>query len=194
MNEVWRKKFNTEANFKTSESRAALKRMIELRPERNTSLIDITVYSDDKAEAALIANTVAEVYEQYRLENRKKLTSGGIEAFKQEVAEQDKLIKDKASLVDELRVKYDVTDTDPQSSAPGTTLGPMNVLHYDSVKIDNEGQYVKEKTMVDELKKLPPEKLRQALPTTKPRHHSWNIIAGFDCRGNQTCHPEKRFG
>ena len=63
-------KFNIESKFKTSDSRATLKRMIELRPSRNTSLIDITVYSDDKAEAATIANAIAEVYTDYRLTER----------------------------------------------------------------------------------------------------------------------------
>ncbi len=165
LNEAWRKKFNTEANFKTSESRSALKRMIELRPERNTSLIDITVYSDDKNEAATIANAVADTYFQYRLEQRKKLTTGGIDAFKKEVKAQDEEIAKSAEAVDEMRKKYDVSDTDPQSSGPGTTLGPVNVMHINSERIETEASYIKDKTMVDELKSLSPEKLRQALPT-----------------------------
>ena len=73
LNEVWRRKYNNEGTrFKTSESRQALKRMIELRPSRNTSLIDITVYSDDKNEAAQIANGIAEVYHDYRLQERRR--------------------------------------------------------------------------------------------------------------------------
>ena len=40
--------------------------MLELTPERNTSLIDIRIYSDDPNEAARIAEAVAETYKQYR--------------------------------------------------------------------------------------------------------------------------------
>ena len=71
LNEKWRKKYNYEGKFKTSETRAALKRMIELRPVRNTSLIEITVYSDDKNEAAQIANSIATVYTDYRINDRR---------------------------------------------------------------------------------------------------------------------------
>ena len=66
LNEVWGKKFNFP-QFKTSDSRLALRHMIGLHPSRNTSLIDITVYSDDKQEASTIANEIAEVYKDYRL-------------------------------------------------------------------------------------------------------------------------------
>src|SRR6266480_1807768 len=48
---------------------------------RNTSLIDITVYSDDKTEAAQIANTIADAYHDYRAKVRLELTLGGIKAF-----------------------------------------------------------------------------------------------------------------
>src|SRR5689334_15330686 len=51
LNRIWAVKLGQEGKLKTSESRALLKRQIELRPERNTSLIDIRVYSDNKDEA-----------------------------------------------------------------------------------------------------------------------------------------------
>ena len=103
LNEVWQKKYNYDGKFKTSDSRAALRRMIELRPARNTSLIDITVYSDDKNEAAKIANTIAEVYHDYRQSQRLKLSTGGIEAFKKELEEQDRKVTEKENEVDKLR-------------------------------------------------------------------------------------------
>ena len=63
-----------------------LKHMIELRPARNTSLIDITVYSDDKEEAKRIANAIAEVYADYRRKQRQDVIEGGLTAFKKELA------------------------------------------------------------------------------------------------------------
>src|SRR5262249_34990608 len=66
LNTKWQAKFNAPTKLKSSESREYLRHMIDLRPARNTSLIDITVYSDDKNEAKDIANTIAEVYQEYR--------------------------------------------------------------------------------------------------------------------------------
>src|ERR1700722_6162375 len=53
LNAVWAAKYNSP-KLKNSESRALLKGKIELRPARNTSLIDITVYDDEKEEAKKI--------------------------------------------------------------------------------------------------------------------------------------------
>ncbi len=83
LNVAWAKKFGLPANLKYSESRALLKSMIELRPARNTSLIDITVYSGDKLEAARIANAVADAYLAYRWELREKLRAGSADRYKQ---------------------------------------------------------------------------------------------------------------
>ena len=84
LSEKWRKKYNMGGKLKTSEIRNLLKRMIEVRPARNTSLIDITVYSDDKSEAAQIANTVVEVYRAYREKFRQDLTLRAIHDVKEE--------------------------------------------------------------------------------------------------------------
>lgn len=73
LNEVWRRKYNFEGKFKTAETRAALKHMLELRQVTNTSLADIIVYSDDKQEAARLANTIAETYQYYREDARNLL-------------------------------------------------------------------------------------------------------------------------
>jgi succinoglycan biosynthesis transport protein ExoP len=168
LNEVWRRKYNFEGKFKTSETRAALKRMIELRPSRNTSLIDITVYSDDKTEAANIANAIADVYQEYRKNVRLELTLGGIHAFEKEMAGQDQKVKEQEEKVDKLRKDLNIIDMDPQSSGPGGSIEPINVQHYNSLKIEAETAYVREEKMLNKLKELSPEALRQAIPTVAP--------------------------
>ena len=128
LNSRWQAKFNSSTKLKNAESRELLRRMVDLRPARNTSLIDITVFSDDKGEAKDIANTIAEVYQEYRKRQREDLIEGGMKAFKHELDEQGVLVKKQEDLVDELRAKYNVVDTDPQSTQPGSSLGPVNVL------------------------------------------------------------------
>jgi len=66
LNVAWGKKYYAGQTLKTTESMEILKGRINLMPVRNTKLISITVYSDDKKEAARIANAVAESYRDYR--------------------------------------------------------------------------------------------------------------------------------
>src|SRR5215469_17722693 len=47
LNQKWGKKYNGGQRFTTTETMGLLKRQIDLRPVRNTSLIEIRVYSDN---------------------------------------------------------------------------------------------------------------------------------------------------
>lgn len=168
LNRVWQRKYGSANPFKTAESRMALKRMIDLRPSRNTMIIDITVFSDNKQEAADIANAIAEVYQQYRKDQRVELTLHGIQAFEQEMEVQNTKVAEQEKKVDDLRKQLNIIDTDPQSVNPGSSLDPINVQHYDSLKIEAQTQFVREETMLKTLQGLSPEELRQAIPTAAP--------------------------
>src|SRR5205823_11334773 len=67
LNKEWGKKYAGGDTLKTTETISILKGRIDLRPVRNTSLIEIRVYSEKPEEAATIANKVAEVYQKFRL-------------------------------------------------------------------------------------------------------------------------------
>jgi len=70
LNAMWGKKYNNGAPLKTSNTLEILQKRITLTPIRNTKLVSITVYSDDKKEAAQIANAIAESYRDYRIKFR----------------------------------------------------------------------------------------------------------------------------
>ena len=84
------------------------------------------------------------------------------------MVQQDQKVKEKEEEVDALRKKYNVVDTDPQATGPTGYLGPMDVIHYNQIRIDAESQFVREDKLVSELKKLSPEQLKQAIPTAAP--------------------------
>src|SRR5712672_880973 len=83
LNDEWGKKYNAGQPLKTHESVARLKAMMDLQPERNTSFIDVKVYSEKPEEASGLANAVATAYQLYRLEVRKQLSLGGIKALEE---------------------------------------------------------------------------------------------------------------
>jgi len=79
LNEKWGTKFRNVKNLKTDESIDLLKHFITLRPIRNTSLIEICVYSDQPEEAALLANALAEAYRENRLGRNDEKMAGMVE-------------------------------------------------------------------------------------------------------------------
>ncbi|MCX6921916.1 MAG: hypothetical protein NT154_01665, partial [Verrucomicrobia bacterium] len=66
LNHAWGKKYAGGSSLKTSESLALLKARLEIRPVRATDLIEIRAFSHDPAEAAKLANAIADTYREYR--------------------------------------------------------------------------------------------------------------------------------
>jgi len=67
LNEVWARKIGAEGRLKTDETTELLKRLITVRPVRNTTLIEIRAFSEEPDEAAKLANTIAEVFREFTL-------------------------------------------------------------------------------------------------------------------------------
>jgi len=65
LNSVWGRKYQNGERLKTSETIALLKSRLALRPVRGTSLVQIRAFSEDRAEAANIANAIAQAYTDY---------------------------------------------------------------------------------------------------------------------------------
>ncbi len=168
LNEKWAKRYNAEGKLKTDETLLLLKRHIEVRQSRNTSLIEIRVLSETPQEAADIANEIALVYQQYRLEERLKLTGGGIVALQRKWDEQDQKVKLMEIEVDRLRKELSISDADAAGTAPSATLEPEVLRRYQAYLIEGKYKYTEEATILEGLKKLSPAELRQAIPVTAP--------------------------
>jgi len=70
LNEKWGKKYNNGVALKTAITLQILQPRLALQPVRNTELINVTVYSEDRNEAAQIANAIAQSYQDYRIESQ----------------------------------------------------------------------------------------------------------------------------
>jgi capsular polysaccharide biosynthesis protein len=66
LNVKWGEKYNGNVPLKTENTMLLVRQRMSLVPERNTNVIDITVYSEDRNEAAQIANAIAGSYCEYR--------------------------------------------------------------------------------------------------------------------------------
>jgi len=168
LNVVWGKKYNGGVPLDTSVTMTMLKGRMSLDPVRNTKLIEITVYDEDRNEAAQIANAIVDVYRDYRLNQRKEQTLRGIKALEDQFTEDEQKIDVVQSNVDYLRNELHIHDYDPNSTSPSPTLPAEQLRNYNSLMIEGQANYTKLNTLLSELQPLSPEKLREVLPTIYP--------------------------
>ena len=98
---LWSKKNGGEKLTK-NEAISLLKKRLDLKPVNNTKLIEIGATSGNPDEAATLANAVAKAYKDYRFENRKQLTSTGLETLESQYAQQENEIRLAQAKVDAL--------------------------------------------------------------------------------------------
>ena len=168
LNEAWGKKYNNGTPLKTEDTMQLLKQRMNLSPERNTKLIDITVYSEDKKDAMDLANGIAQAYHDYRLDLRNSNTTNGIAVLRADFKAEEESIYAMQTNVDMLRSNLNILDTDPQSIAPSPTLNQQQLQHYKEQQIEKENDLLKLSVELAELQSLEatnPAVLRDVLPS-----------------------------
>jgi polysaccharide biosynthesis transport protein len=168
LNDDWGKKYNGGQPFKTHESVARLKAMMDLQPVRNTSFIDIKVYSEKPEEAAGLANAVARAYQGYRQEVRKQLSMGGIKALEERWKEQEEKIHTAQTNVDRLREEYNIADAMAAADAPTMLMSAEALRKLEGMRIELESTVMQQETLLEKLKSMSREKLIYTLPTASP--------------------------
>ncbi len=164
LNEKWGKKYNAGQRFTTTETMALVKRQIDLRPVRNTSLIEIRVFSDNPDDAALLANEIAKTYREYRLDQRRKFGLEGIKSLEETVGDYESKVKAAQDKVETLRVKLKVPDAIASENLPTVLLSAESLRHIEALRIEGEAEYVKQKTLLDQLMTLELTNLTQTIP------------------------------
>ncbi len=175
LNAVWGKKYGVDT-FKTSETMEFLKHQMSLSPVRNTTLVNITVYSADKNEAAALANAIANAYKEYRLEQRSQQTEGGIKVLEDKYQAEEQQIQTIRSNVDQLRKNLNITDNDPQSFIPTPTLDQERLREYNDEMMKGETRYNQFKEQLDQLNALDHDKLKDVLPTINSPDSTLNSL------------------
>jgi capsular exopolysaccharide synthesis family protein len=168
LNAEWGKKYFGGEMLKTPETMEFLKRRMSLMPVRNTKLIGITVYSEDKNDAARLANAIADAYRDYRLHLRRQLSLNGIKVLEDRFQSDGEQIQAIQTNVDNLRKELGVNDSDPNSMLPTPTLSQEQVRNYNAMRLEGETHYMKLEKEVTQLQVLSPDKMRDVLPTLSP--------------------------
>jgi succinoglycan biosynthesis transport protein ExoP len=105
-----------------------LKRRLSLEEIRNTNLIQITVFSADPAEAALLANTIARIYMDQRIGERQSIVAKGLERLQDEVKKKEKDVNDAYAEASKLRTESGIVDPNPDGLDGSARVEDSSVL------------------------------------------------------------------
>jgi capsular exopolysaccharide synthesis family protein len=168
LNADWGKKYGDGVNpLKTDETMGLIKGRLALRPVRNTSLIEITVYSEKADEAAKLAEAIADTYAKHRVEERLRLTRGGIDALEKRFQEQEEKIRKAQTNVDRLRDELKVSDPMVMGDQPAPLMTAETLRRMESMRIESQVAYMGQRTLLEKLTEISdPDKLAQVIPTT----------------------------
>ena len=143
---------------------------IDVRQSRNTSLIEIHALSEDKKEAMMIANEIAKVYRDYRLNERRQMTKGGIEMLKKQWEDQNRSVTNMQAQVDVLKETLRISDFEAMGGQynSSTTPEPEILRKLEGQRIEAQAEFKRIETLYNYLTNLSRKDLRKASATASP--------------------------
>ncbi|MEO6035591.1 MAG: polysaccharide biosynthesis tyrosine autokinase [Verrucomicrobiota bacterium] len=166
LNERWAR-FGTQGKLKTEETYLILKGQINVRQTRNTSLIEIWVYSEDKEEAALLANTIADVYRTNRLNQRIAVRESGVAALREEFKQKEGEAQKAKEYVNELRRTNEIADVE-NSLYNNSTLYDETLRSLEQLRVKAASEYLRDQSLFESINKKSRDELRKSLVTSYP--------------------------
>ncbi|MGC3958007.1 MAG: polysaccharide biosynthesis tyrosine autokinase [Verrucomicrobiota bacterium] len=165
---VWGNRYNDGQKLKMTEAVSLLRGWLDLRPRRNTTIIDVKVYSENAADAAKLANSVAQAYKQWRLSKGEALVRGGIKELENQLKLQDQKIEAIKTELDRLRTESKITDADAAGVAPQMLTETEEYKRYLTSRFEAETVYKAQRVQYEKLSSLTLKELRDVLPRFEP--------------------------
>jgi capsular exopolysaccharide synthesis family protein len=164
LNEKWAARAGLPQAFTIEQTYEILKKQISVRQSRNTSLIEIWVYSEDVNEAPEIANTIAQAYRDYRKKLRTQVREEAVVSLREQLTQQEGDIKAAQQIVNEMRRTNNIPDF--ESSALSTaTLNEDTLRTLEQLRITATSEYLKEASLLQSISGYSREELRNSLAT-----------------------------
>jgi len=160
----WGKAYSNGEKLKRTEAIGLIKKNLVVRPLRNTSLIEIQVYSEKPTEAAEVAEAIADAYKEHRESRRKELSQSGIDTLLVDYKEYEQKIDEAQTNLDQLRRKLNIPDS-AASEYAGPLLTQDSLKHINALRIESAAEFVRQEKVFSELTNLSPQRLAQTLPS-----------------------------
>lgn len=166
LGEAWTQRSHSLAKLTEPEVLARLRKCVSVRPVRNTMLLEVQALDDNPAESAAIANAVVKAYQQYRQEQALRSANVRSVALKQLMALEDKKTAQAREHVEALRAELNIPPSlDANDDAPTVQMTGEMLRRLESLRIEYQAEYTRQKTLLEQLKQMKPDDLPQALPT-----------------------------
>jgi polysaccharide biosynthesis transport protein len=137
---------------------------MEMQEKRNTSLIEIGVYNTDRQLAADIANTIASVYQESRIEEQSSSVKTGLAEIKAELEDQKKHVAKLNEECSVLRQERSIVDPDPENSNVLVGLGVEKKVQMIEQQVGEQQAKVDIlRSKLARIESLKPEQLMEAL-------------------------------
>jgi capsular exopolysaccharide synthesis family protein len=165
-----------------------LKGSMGVRRYRDTSLIEISVESEQPSQAAQLANKIADFFSTERLEVRRKETQRGLDKLQDKLKEQQVKVQAAQQKVERLRRELNV----PIFGA--VKLSDMTIQQLEQQQTTAKVEMVSRDTRLRELKKLTPPQLRNAAPTVFSDVNLASLLQSLDVTDLQLEKLKQQFG
>ena len=165
LTEDW-KRLNGGKPLTPIEARKILKKQIDIRQFRNTSIIELRAYDGKPEKAQEIAQALAEEYQNHRKEAQTARVKEGIKALQGRMNTVNEQIDGMQANVDKLRVDLGVSDAAGEESY--SIIEPEIVRRYESELIDARGIHTAMSTLLEGLEKQSTEELQASISTAYP--------------------------
>ncbi|MCL4179876.1 MAG: M48 family metalloprotease [Verrucomicrobia bacterium] len=133
-----------------------LRSRIDLRQVRNTSLIEIRVYSQARQrpaeEAAAIANKLAEVYAAHRAESMNVPKRRGIGLLNRELEGQDEAVQEAQARVDHYKLELQVSDLGAREVAVSAGFDGHSIRRLETERATLQANYEGRVQLLEQLK------------------------------------------
>jgi polysaccharide biosynthesis transport protein len=166
--EQWGRKYNRPGGINRETVYQMLKGSVRAEQVHNTSLIEISGYSDDKDEAANLANKVAEVYKDVRGSARSQVKSNGIVNLRQQLEVKEQAVTNRLMKVNELRERFKIADYEAASSQPTPTIDQETLRLLNAGMLEAERSFLAVTNLYSKLAGLTRENLKKAAPLAVP--------------------------
>ncbi len=170
----WAARYNGGEELSEQQAFQLFLRNLEVHQERNSKLIDICVFDEDRDEATDLANAIVGSYRLSGVIERQAMSQRGIDALQPQLSKQTLVVSNLQAKVDDLRVKLGIIDADEvsvsaQSALKEQRIAAMVQQFTQAQQLEQaKSQYVLYKTKLTELMSLDHESMRQAVLTVVP--------------------------
>ena len=178
------------------------KNTLEVRPFRNTKLIEVVCQSTNPEEAALYANTITDAYEEFRRNEITSRSDSGLKVLDGEVQKQKKLVNEAAAKIETLRRDLKIDELPGAiAQVQSTTLSDMEIQRKEAALSELRSDMISRKVRLEKVADLTIEQLESTLPAlqledsttalTKQQYlQALQMVASMQKQGYGKKHPE----